>query len=44
VAVYNFPDSFWTKELLALAENPERSLPKGMFQRAIESVSDLFDQ
>ena len=44
VAVYNFPESFWTKELLALAEDPERSLPKGMFQRAIESVSDLFDR
>ena len=44
VAVYNYPDSFWTKELLALAEDPERSLPKGMFQRAIETVSDLFDR
>lgn len=44
VAVYNYPDSFWTNELLALAEDPERSLPKGMFQRAIESVSDLFDR
>ena len=44
VAVYNYPDSFWTGELLALAENPERSLPSGMFQRAIESVSDLFDR
>jgi outer membrane protein assembly factor BamD len=44
VAVYNYPDSFWTKELLALAEDPGRSLPKGMFQRTIESVSDLFDR
>ena len=44
VAAYNFPDSYWTGELLALAENPERALPKGMFQRAIESVSDLFDR
>ena len=44
VAVYNYPESFWTQELLALAEDPERSLPKGMFQRAIESVSDLFDR
>ncbi|MEX0503422.1 outer membrane protein assembly factor BamD [Alphaproteobacteria bacterium LSUCC0719] len=44
VAVYNYPDSFWTKELLSLAEDPARSLPKGMFQRAIESLSDLFDR
>ena len=44
VAAYNFPDSYWTGELLALAEDPERALPKGMFQRAIESVSDLFDR
>ena len=44
VAVYNYPDSFWTKELLSLAEDPERSLPKGMFQRAIETLSDLFDR
>ena len=44
VAVYNYPDSFWTTELLALAEDPGRSLPAGMFQRAIESISDLFDR
>ena len=44
VAAYNFPDSYWTGELLALAEDPGRALPKGMFQRAIESVSDLFDR
>ena len=23
VAVYNYPDSFWTKELLVLAEDPQ---------------------
>ena len=44
VAVYNFPDSFWTQELLKLAEDPSRELPKGMFQRAIESVASLFDE
>ena len=44
VAVYNYADSFWTKELLALAEDPWRELPKGSFQRAIESVAGLFDQ
>ena len=43
VAVYNYPDSFWTTELLALAEDPERSLPKGIFQRTVESVASLFD-
>ena len=43
VAVYNYPDSFWTQELLALAEDPQRSLPKGIFQRTIESVASLFD-
>ena len=44
VAVYNYSDSFWTKELLALAEDPSRELPKGMFRRAIESVAGLFDR
>ena len=44
VAVYNYPDSFWTKELLVLADDPSRELPKGMFQRAIESVAGLFDR
>ena len=43
VAVYNYPDSFWTSELLALAEDPERSLPKGIFQRTVDSVASLFD-
>ena len=43
VAVYNYPDSFWTTELLALAEDPERSLPKGIFQRTVDSVASLFD-
>ena len=43
VAVYNYPDSFWTKELLVLAEDPQRNLPVGIFQRTIESVASLFD-
>jgi len=43
VAVYNYPDSFWTEELLALAEDPERALPKGIFQRTVDSVASLFD-
>ena len=43
VAVYNYPDSFWTTELLALAEDPERLLPKGIFQRTVDSVASLFD-
>ena len=43
VAVYNYPDSFWTSELLALAEDPERSLPQGIFQRTVDSVASLFD-
>ena len=43
VAVYNYPDSFWTTELLALAEDPGRSLPKGIFQRTVDSVASLFD-
>ena len=43
VAVYNYPDSFWTGELLALAEDPERSFPKGIFQRTVDSVASLFD-
>ena len=44
VAVYNYPDSFWTKELLALAQDPSRKLPKGMFERVIDSVAGLFDR
>lgn len=43
VAVFNYPESFWTKELLTLAEDPERNLPVGIFQRAVESVASLFD-
>ena len=43
VAVYNYPDSFWTSELQALAEDPERSLPQGIFQRTVDSVASLFD-
>jgi outer membrane protein assembly factor BamD len=43
VAVYNYPESFWTSELLALAEDPERSLPKGIFQRTVDTVASLFD-
>ena len=43
VAVYNYPDSFWTTELLALAEDPGRSLPSGIFQRTVDSVASLFD-
>ena len=43
VAVYNYPDSFWTSELLALADDPERSLPQGIFHRTVDSVASLFD-
>ena len=43
VAVYNYPDSFWTEEILALAEDPERNLPVGIFQRTVESVASFFD-
>lgn len=43
VAVYNYPDSYWTKELLVLVEDPERNFPVGIFQRTVESVASLFD-
>ncbi|NCF49760.1 MAG: outer membrane protein assembly factor BamD [Bacteroidetes bacterium] len=44
VAVYNYPDSFWTKELIAIAEDPTRKLPQGIFQRTLESIAGLFDR
>jgi outer membrane protein assembly factor BamD len=42
VATYNYPDSVWTGRLGELQANPERELPKGIFQRSIERVTGIF--
>ena len=36
-------DEITREEILALAEDPERNLPVGIFQRTVESVASFFD-
>ncbi len=43
VAVYNYPNSIWTARLLELQADPTRELPKGMFERTVDSVTGLFE-
>jgi len=43
VAIYNYPQSVWTKRLLELRDNPARELEAGWFERAAESVVKIFD-
>ena len=43
VASYNFPDSIWTERLAEIEANPERELPKGIFTRAMETLTSLFE-
>ena len=44
VAVYNYPDSIWTKRLKELQADPNRQLPKGLFERAIDRMTSIFDE
>ena len=43
VASYNFPNSIWTKRLAEIEANPERELPKGIFTRSMETLTNLFE-
>ncbi len=43
VAGYNFPDSIWTERLAEIETNPERKLPKGIFTRSMETLTNIFD-
>ena len=43
VASYNFPGSIWTERLAEIEANPERELPKGIFTRAMETLTSLFE-
>jgi len=44
VAAYNFPDSIWAERLAEMQADPERELPKGLFQRTIEQVTGIFEK
>ena len=44
VAVYNYPDSIWTKRLQELQNDPTRELPKGLFERTVDSLTSIFDE
>jgi outer membrane protein assembly factor BamD len=44
VATYNFADSIWTERLLEIQQDPERDLPKGIFQRTIDRVTGYFEK
>jgi outer membrane protein assembly factor BamD len=44
VAVYNFPDSIWTERLQAMAADPERELPIGLFEQTVNSITGLFNR
>ena len=43
VAAYNYPDSIWTQRLSELIANPEKSAPKGLFERSVNAVTSIFD-
>ena len=43
VAIYNYPQSVWTKRLLELRDHPARELEAGWFARAAEHVVQIFD-
>lgn len=44
VASYNYPDSVWTGRLRELAADPERDLPVGLFEQAVNTITGLFDR
>ena len=43
VAAYNYPVSIWTQRLNELIANPEKSAPKGLFERSVNAVTSIFD-
>ena len=43
VAVYNYPNSIWTKRLNKLIAEPEKPAPKGLVKRSVNAVTSIFD-
>jgi outer membrane protein assembly factor BamD len=43
VAQYNYPESVWTERLASLRAAPEQPPEKGMFERSIDVITDIFN-
>ena len=43
VAQYNYPESVWTERLASLRADPEQLPEKGMFERSIDVITDIFN-
>ena len=43
VAVYNYPDSIWTKRLNELIADPEKPAQKSLLVRSVNAVTSIFD-
>ena len=43
VAQYNYPESVWTERLASLRADPEQPPEKGMFERSIDVITDIFN-
>ncbi|MEK9850512.1 MAG: outer membrane protein assembly factor BamD [Candidatus Puniceispirillum sp.] len=43
VAVYNYPDSIWSKRLASLRENPAKPASKGFVERSVNTITSLFN-
>ena len=43
VAVYNYPNSIWTRRLNELITDPEKDAPKGLFEQSVNAVTSIFD-
>jgi outer membrane protein assembly factor BamD len=43
VAIYNYPGSIWTQRLNKLIADPEKSAPKSLFERSINTITSIFD-
>ncbi|MFZ8991229.1 MAG: outer membrane protein assembly factor BamD [Candidatus Puniceispirillaceae bacterium] len=43
VAAYNYPDSVWTERLASLRADPEKPGKKGVLERSVDVISDIFN-
>ena len=43
VAQYNYPESVWTERLASLRAYPEQPQDRGMFERSIDAITDIFN-
>lgn len=43
VAKYNYPGSIWTARLTSLRENPEKPETRGLAERSVDLITDIFN-